>query len=360
MKVILNGATSGSNFGDYLFAQLFQDHLSRRLGKENVYWYRSRYAMSEYYAKRLDNRKECDLGEMDALVYISGGYFCGDDANWKDTVRRYLRYFILGDRCIAKKIPYAIVGVEVGIPKSRIMRAVQKRILKNASLIVVRNGESLECLRSMGINDAICTTDTAFSIEPEFFADRTLPAEIAECDDKLLLFHIYPGRFRNERVTEKIVPVINAFIKEHPEYKVLIAADQTSPEMESELSRISEAVDGETLIYKYDDPIELCALIDKVDLVVTPKLHVGILGARLGKSVISFCNHAEKITRLYSHLGESGRTLALSELTVEKGLAMMEEYYLTPMSVSEEITELACSNFKYLDDFITDVAERSK
>lgn len=360
MKVILNGATSGSNFGDYLFAQLFQDHLSSRLGKENVYWYKSRYALSEYYAKRLDNDKDFVLKDMDALVYISGGYFCGDDANWKDTARRYLRYFRLGDQCIAKKIPYAIIGVEVGIPKSRIMRAIQKRILKKASLIVVRNDESLECLRSMGINNAICTTDTAFSIEREFFADRKLPAEIAEYDGKLLLFHVYPGRFRNERVTEKIVPVINAFIKNHPEYKVLIAADQTSPEMESELARIAAMVEGETLAYKYDDPIALCALIDKVDLVVTPKLHVGILGARLGKSVVSFCNHAEKITRLYTHLGEEGRTLALSDLTVEKGLEMMEKYHLCPMTVSEEITEKSRSNFKYLDDFITDVAERSK
>ena len=39
MKILLNGATGGTNFGDFLFAEAFQEELSNLIGKDNVYWY---------------------------------------------------------------------------------------------------------------------------------------------------------------------------------------------------------------------------------------------------------------------------------------------------------------------------------
>ena len=53
MNILLNGATAGSNFGDFLFAKAFQDYVGGIVGKENVYWYNSRYAMSDFYATGL-------------------------------------------------------------------------------------------------------------------------------------------------------------------------------------------------------------------------------------------------------------------------------------------------------------------
>ncbi len=146
MNVLLNGATAGSNFGDFLFAKAFQDYVGGIVGKENVYWYNSRYAMSDFYASKLNNN-QTKLKNIDALVYISGGYFCGNDKTLKHTIIRYLSYFHVGMRCIAKKIPYAIIGLEVAIPKSRFMYKVQKKILKNASVIVVRNQNSIDALK---------------------------------------------------------------------------------------------------------------------------------------------------------------------------------------------------------------------
>ena len=45
MKLMLNGATGGTNFGDYLFAEIFQNEVASLVGEENVYWYQSRYSM---------------------------------------------------------------------------------------------------------------------------------------------------------------------------------------------------------------------------------------------------------------------------------------------------------------------------
>ena len=50
MKVLLNGATSGTNFGDFLFAKMFQETLIRLIGEDNVYWYKSRCALSSFYS----------------------------------------------------------------------------------------------------------------------------------------------------------------------------------------------------------------------------------------------------------------------------------------------------------------------
>lgn len=42
MKIMLNGATAGTNFGDFLFAKMFQDKTAERVGLENVYWFNFR------------------------------------------------------------------------------------------------------------------------------------------------------------------------------------------------------------------------------------------------------------------------------------------------------------------------------
>ena len=360
MKIILNGATCGTNFGDYLFAQMFQDRVSERIGKENVYWYSSRYALSDFYADNLDNRKEYKLSKMDGMVCISGGYFCGDDKTVKDYIRRYLRYFKLADACIRRKIPYAIIGLEVGISKSVILQAVQKRILKRANVLVVRNTPSFECLKKMGINNGVCTADTVFAMDRAIFEGKSVPDGLFVEGEKSLLFHIYPVRSKNERLTANIIPTVKAFIKDHPEYTVILTADQWSAELESELQRISTLIEGKVKTYKYHDPIALCAVIDKADLVITPKLHVGIVGARLGRSVVSFCDHVEKVSRLYAQLGESERSIPISELTVEKGVQMLEKYCDKPISVPEEITAAARINLETLDKFIDGLSEINK
>ena len=37
MKVLLSGATAGTNFGDFLFAKMFQEFVGAIVGKDNVF-----------------------------------------------------------------------------------------------------------------------------------------------------------------------------------------------------------------------------------------------------------------------------------------------------------------------------------
>ena len=356
MKVMLSGATAGTNFGDLLFAKMFQQHISEQIGEENVFWYSTRFSMSSFFKNSLNYSREGKTKDMDALVYVSGGYFCGDDKNLRDRILRVLRYFVVGLKCNFHKIPYCIIGLEVSDPKNKWLRWIEKKVLRDADLIVVRNHESIKCLESYGIDNAIETVDSAFSIESTLFEHIELPEDIKLCSKKILLLHINPGVGSNDNIKSRIVPIINTFLQQHKEYAVLVTADQYVDAQKDAVDDVCKQLKCDTVLrYYYSDPIALCKVIDRVDTIVTHKLHVGLVGARLGKSVISFSGHTEKIERLYKQLDASERSTALRDLDFETGVKILEKYYDKPINVSDLIISQAKSNFVFLSNFLDDV-----
>ena len=359
MKILLNGATAGTNFGDYLFAKMFQDTVVKQVGMENTYWYDSRFAYSDFYKQNLQNPKKYKLREMDGLVYISGGYFCGNDKKWKDYVIRFLSYFLVGYRCMLRKVPFGIFGVEVGRSNSRIICHIQKKLLNKAEIVIVRNRASHEHATAFGVKNVICTADSVFAMKESLFADAGENQQLRSCQKKCLLLHINPQKARNQQIKEKVVPIVNAFLRNHPEYAVVISPDQFSAGQDEALDDIAQQLQCDVIIKnRYEDPLALCKVIQSVDTVVTTKLHVGIVGAKLHKSVISFSGHTEKISRLYEELGEKERTCSLTQLDPQTGLAMLEKFHDKPIDVPQEIVDKAQKNFEYLVEFLHDLSGR--
>ncbi len=351
MKVLLNGATRGTNFGDYLFAQMFQDYVSEKIGEDNVFWYEGRYALSEFYKMNLKYDRKYRLKDIDALVCISGGYFCGDDHSFRDYILRYLAYFHIALKCIRMKKKIAIIAVEVGQSGSKLIDRIQRYILSKANLVVVRNIESLEQLNKYGVNNAICTADSVHAITEEMFNSTRIPVEIEDEIRPKIFLHI---QFLNAHsVHDKIIPALNTFLAKHPEYCVVIGTDQYVPDKIDALKEISKTIScDKVFVYEYGNPIALCKVLNNMDFIITPKLHVGIVGATLGKSVVSFSFHTQKIARFYNQLEENGRSLPVSEFDEEKAVNMMETYHNIPITVPAEITEKAQNNFKILDNFL--------
>lgn len=361
MKILLNGATAGTNFGDFLFAKMFQDRVTRLVGSQNVRWYKSRYALSEFYSNHLNYHNNYKLNEIDLLVFISGGYFHGDDKCTKDYILRYLRYFHIGLKCILRRIPYAILGVEVGISPCSWLRLIEKIILSKACVVVVRNKESEISFKMMMGEDAkvITTSDSVFAMERSFFKNAPLDIEF-NCNYKHLFLHINPTIDANKTIKEKIIPIVNDFCKTHPEFTVVVGADQFNESQELVYNDIKNYLLVDNVLFsKYDNPLSLCRVLDNCDLVVTHKLHVGIVSAHLGKSVISFSGHSSKIERLYNQLNESKRSIPLNSLSHADGLKILEEFYNIPINVPADIINKAKLNFKYLDDFILRYSKKS-
>lgn len=303
MKILLNGATGGTNFGDFLFAEAFQQEVSDLIGEDNVYWYESRYALSDFFKKHLQYDKKYKFSEIDALICISGGYFCGNDRTIKNYIIRYLMYFHLCIKCILKKIPLAIIGVEVGIPHNFLMKKIQQYILRRANLLVVRNEESLKNLEAYGVKDAVCTADSAHAIVDNLGLNKKI-----EERQKKLFIHIDPSYISEQK---RLIRPINRFLMRHPEYAVFLGTDQVCKREEELNYYLSQIECGHKKIIPYDYPTQLCTILNEMDFIITPKLHVGIVGATLSKSVVSFSVHSEKISRFYNQLNEEQRTLSM-------------------------------------------------
>lgn len=365
MKVLLSGATAGTNFGDFLFAKMFQEYVGTIVGEENVYWNDKGYhPISEFYASRLNYHRKFRLRDIDTLVYISGGYFCGDDRRLLDYVFRYLRYFHIGIRCLIRRKPVAIIAVEAAKSNSFIIDKIQRLLIRKAKLIVVRNQPSMEYVESVVGKDSVktfCTADSVFAMERNFFENAQIPGELNERSHPKLFLHCNPVLAQNQKHFEKIIPIVNNFLAKHPEYQVVVSADQyvsdfTNAGGTGELIK-SQIQSDNVIIYKYDDPVALCKVIDSCDIVVTHKLHVGIVAAHLGKSVISFSGHTQKIERLYEQLEISDRTIPLSTLTIEEGTSLLEAKYNSGVKVPENVVNAAKSNFTHLANFLSELGK---
>ena len=360
MKILLSGATAGTNFGDFLFARMFQDYVGNIVGNENVYWYDGGYrAMSDFYAKQLNYDRKYKLSEIDALIYISGGYLCGNDRCIKDYVIRFLNYFLIGIRCYLHNIPFVFVGVEAARSKSIWIDYVQRFLVKKAKLIIVRNQPSYEYVLNIvggNANKVFCTADSVFAIDCNFYNNLTIPDNILNCPSPILFYHTKPSLSGSAKHFELIIPIITQFLNEHPEYSVIISPDQYSVNFEEVKHKVLQRIKANNVIvYNYDNPVALCRVIDKCDVVVTDKLHVGIVGAQLGKSVISFSGHTQKIARLYEQLGISDRTIPLSELTIKKGVELLNNKHHERVVVPDSIRKAAKSNFVMLSKFIESI-----
>ena len=133
----------------------------------------------------------------------------------------------------------------------------------------------------------------------------------------------------------------------------MLGTDQYSPNMISVMENVRGYIQSNNVILNtYSNPVSLCGVLDECSVIVTTKLHVGIVGAHLGKSVISFSGHTSKIKRLYEQLGLDDRSIPLNTLNTESGLSMLEKYYDKPITVDKEIIDSAKNNFKILNDFI--------
>ena len=102
--------------------------------------------------------------------------------------------------------------------------------------------------------------------------------------------------------------------------------------------------------YKYHDCWQMCSLINEMNCVVTLKLHVGVVGCALNKSVVSFPVHREKTDNFYQMIGESERCVNVRKLDSEKAYEQLCRFHDKPVYISDELRKKAEMNLSILDD----------
>lgn len=354
MRVMLHGAVNLSNYGDYLFAELFYNTL-RKKGIEAEFYTHPKYGISSFFAKHLGyepltkNFREM-VQKCDAFVFFSGGYFVEPrKKGFLSEAHHIHRYLYPASLFVKAGKPIYVLGVGAGPFENASFSKKAREILNYATAITVRNEESLQYCKEFGINNDIqVTADTALVIKE--FLDREkqdVPRFETENGKKMLLFHIDSNAEVTAKLKEIVVPATIRFLKAHPDYQLYLAADGIKRDSHyQEYETIFAGCDPITL--KYDDPWKLTRQIERADLIITTKLHVGIVGSALGRSVISFPFVPNKTIRFYKQIGEADRCVPLKEITTEKAYQMLEVYQDRMITVPQELVNKAKLNLELL------------
>lgn len=102
---------------------------------------------------------------------------------------------------------------------------------------------------------------------------------------KKLLLHVHPSDFEGFGcLSEMVLPAVIDFLKGHKDYLLVLSQDNefdgdSIPEIRNIYHTLDES-GTEYYRYNYHDCMQMAALINEMDCIVTMKLHVG---AALGK-----------------------------------------------------------------------------
>ncbi len=119
MNVMLHGATNQSNYGDYLFAELFFNTLKGK-GVQVEFYSHPEYGISDFYARNLGYKpKPCTFKELvkkcDAFVFFSGGYFVEPRKKGiRSEIKRIQHYLYPAIAFMKAGKPIYILGVGAG------------------------------------------------------------------------------------------------------------------------------------------------------------------------------------------------------------------------------------------------------
>lgn len=359
MKVLLVGATFNSNFGDLLFSHLFYDKC-KEAGFEKVsFWQWPKHVLCDFCRNELDYHEHISLWQAikyDALILQSGGMMGEPRYSRQTTKLRFLRFVLPCLIFTLLRKPVYVLGCGGSPIYARWLRKLMVYVLNHAKYISVRNQETKEYYLEQGVKNCIhVTSDTAQVITPERLPKFVISQELEEhiSNKKTLLLQFSYCKTDDEMVARKIVPAINDFLNEHPEYCVVMATDKETKTtiLENSLSK-NALMPSEVKVYNYHDSWQLAALINRMDVVITTTLHVGIVGSSLGKNVLSFSLFYDKAKRYYKQIGEEGRCLPLRDIDTPEVYTQLQTYHDKPIVLSSHIRQLAVSNLNIIDEIL--------
>src|SRR5690625_4460071 len=286
-KIVLCGATHGSNFGDSLFAYMFKKSIEDLDKEIEIIFTKA----SEHSRGKLGIRAASikELLSSDAFIYISGGYF-GESHNesLKGSLYRFLRYFLYGLIMTFRRKPIAILGVGAGPLNRSFLRKTAVYLFNKAKIVSVRDNISKEYMKNYGVKNKIeVTSDSAQVIDNNIFDINNSQVffnwEEKVKDRKKILIHVNKIG-NNDLYLENVIHAIKETLALNKNYGFVITSDSVISK--EHLNKVyNELPDDRTVIYNFKDPLEFLNVIASVDSIITPKLHVGILASTYNKPV---------------------------------------------------------------------------
>lgn len=354
-KVIIHGATNTSNFGDILFAYLFFEECIKQ-NLDPYFLQLPIYGIGEFCKKELKYQKKMPIIKSlkaDALILMSGGYLGDDKVTIKNTIKRYVRYIMWPRMFQIIGKPVYVLGVGGGPIISKYLKKSIVQLLNNAEIVAVRDIETQRYFYDYGVVKSIdVTSDTAQIIQktnlPVLNNDISKQINEKLAGKKILFLHLVADRKKDEMIKDKIIPAVNRFISKFPEYGVVAGMDSVCKANISDFESFRGIKTSFKYVYNYKESLQLCALLNLCNFVITTKLHVGIVSSALSKSVVAFPTHREKVQRYYKQIGEIDRCVQLLNVTQNEVLDLMCKFHDKPICLSANIVNSANKNLEYI------------
>lgn len=363
-KVLLHGSYYGDNFGDTLFVILFTNWLKQ-------YGIKSENIVTPFASNRvrslIDVSKDSGIKTLDrckVLVLMGGGYLGEPLSNrFRWSLRCLIRHMRLIIKANIKNIPYAFIGVGVGPISSKLLRSLIVKVCNDSYFTVVRDIESKNYLIKYGVKEdkVVCSVDSILYLEHNNYEDFyskniKLSENIFKKENDtvyigihLPIYNSYGSELKN------IINEINEYCSDLKKYKLVLFNDFYKEGYDYKIKdAILSRFDRQDILeVPYTNPNQMISLLNNLDILITSKLHCGIVANCLNKYVISIAEHS-KTERLYKQLKLSHRSIMAYEYVNGDLLSLLKEYDKVEINkvVDDSIRKKAKSNREYLFEFL--------
>lgn len=356
MNIVLHGATNygSTNYGDFIYAKEVYEYIRDRLKEQdNVFFYNS----SPFFNKYLElNDKKGYREKFDTLIYIPGGYFIQNSNKIKSIIFRIKRYFPVWFKAVFAKKEYILLGLGVGPINSFILENLISNVIKGAYGVSVRDRFSYDTVRrisnvsAMEFGDMILSFDMNNLRKKSYEIDRIIEESTGK---KIVLIHYN----HDEKILKLFSDMINLLDEE---YYFIVTSDCFVENENILFDRFKKSVKHIVIHYQYDNPYEFTELLANCDMILTCKLHAGVVASMFNKSVFCAAIHYEKTVRFYE---EINRIDCVVDSTDISPLQLKEKFYHSldnPIFISENTIAKANGHKQFLENFLREINHEQK
>ena len=362
MKIALHGSFHLDNFGDTLLGLIFVKWIKKHT---------DRIACPGAHPTVLAQfgiPNDFAYSDADAVVFAGGGYFGEPPVSfpdsWRWNARWFYRHGFSAQTILRQNIPHCVLGVGFGPLSNLLTRRTACRLLQSAKIATVRDEESFYYFQQYAPDVNIkVTADAAFTLYQDSLHCRrrtelTDVRTIANGRD-IILLHLNKTVLINER-WDIFIRGLRKWLTTRSNALIVGIDDQMAPTNPALRKNFEDGFhDFKNRIFLgYNHAAELVHIIEQASLVVTTKLHVGIVALALQRPVLAFPSHT-KTPRTYRQIGMDARCLPVAEWSYEKIVRFLrtnECLIGDKVTLPEKVRQDAESNQLYLDRFIDGVA----
>lgn len=314
-SVYIHGSYFGNNYGDVLLVDLFAQRV-RSFGYEPVFPFANNFYEEQTGVKIGRVNKD----NVVAGVFCGGGYFGEPGSNkLKWSFRNYLRHNKAYKLMNTSKIEYGVFGAGFGPISFNPFKNTACNIMKGASEVVVRDEKSKQFIEQYtSREDVDVAADVVISLKsndiPQKYVDLVNDKYKTVLSKRYIVGIHVTDMFNDDSTFEYIKGAISRISNENPHIYFLFLSDGTSRlgkklKQTVDAEKIASSIDTEKYsYYDYENHWEMTYLLSRLDLVITSKLHVGIVSTAMNVSVVSIPYH-KKTIRYYKQVEAKERCL---------------------------------------------------